>query len=155
MNASLIQHIQTLYHQWISLGQEGTLTLSMWKLEWTKEDLITINLNDIIGFPKRPHIDALIDQLKVKDPTKRLKAYYTIGEYLSMQNLEEVQKLKLKPSLTRAANRTYEFFQMVGEEHMSKDKTITASRLTRLPQAKYEDLMHETYLKVSLGRTRE
>ena len=52
MNASLIQHIQTLYHQWLSLGQEGTLTLSTWKLEWTKNDLTTIDLNSIIGFLK-------------------------------------------------------------------------------------------------------
>ena len=57
MDATLLPLIQTLYRQWIQLGQDGTLTISNQEIRWTSEDLtLSADLSHAVTGSNQSHL---------------------------------------------------------------------------------------------------
>lgn len=154
MDATLLPLLQTFYRQWIQLGQDGTLTISNHGIRWTSEDLtLSADLSNAIVASSRTRLRQLIRATYAHGNNDRLRAYYALGEYLELQS-DDIRR-DVKRFTVKAAIRVYTFFTFHGLDSIGRIQNITATRLGRLSQHQFDDLMYDVSSTLAGARSQE
>jgi hypothetical protein len=134
MDLDILQHIRQLFALWNNKQQHGTLQLSTQHLSWTNSDGQEVDLLVLL----QPTTQTLppLDDIPNNKNYKRLKLYFDLGKQL---HLEPDKAHEHSIAMQRTAQRVYDFYQLIGEQHIGRHATITPSFLYRLTNNRFED----------------
>jgi hypothetical protein len=137
MDLEILQQIQLLYTLWTNKQQTGTLLLSMPQLIWINSDGIEVDLTTLL---QQTRTTPLIEPSATTKQEKQWLKYYDLGKQLYLNPDQTSTRSK---ATRRTAQRVYNFYQFIGEQHLGKHSSITPSRLYRLTNDQFEDLKLE------------
>jgi hypothetical protein len=138
MDPEITNTIQFLYRQWNEKEQLGTLRITREDATWTSDDqTITICVAE-------EPMQQFLAGLHAKTTYERLVAHYELGARLrSRPWCRTKYRQRTSRNTIRAADRTYEFFSRCGPHRIGQNPTITATKLARYSEKKFEELIEE------------
>jgi len=138
MDLEILQQVQQLFIKWTNKQQTGMLLISTQQLVWMTPDGIEVDLTTLL---QPTHNTSVNNSPSVSKRDKRLQEYYDLGKSIQLQPDQPVQQSR---ATIRTAQRVYDFYQFIGEQHLGKLHSITPSRLNWINNTQFETLKLDT-----------